>query len=337
MLPVWVSGRGVDRGGFVGVEHRGCGCGGERFAGLGVAEEQAVAARAGGQDAIHHVDTHARILLYLVGVADAHDIPGFVGGEEFEGAGDHLTRDFAGFADGEASDGVTVEVHLDEAEGGLAAEVGIHAALDDAEEGLRCFELLRPGDFVFVGFEVLLGARGPGVGESHGVAGALPCGGGLDALVEGHEDVGAECDLHLDGVLGREEVRGAVEVGAELNAFGRDLAQLGKGEDLEAAGVGEQGARPGHEAVQAAEAADGVVAGAKVEVVGVGEDDCWSGGVRAEAFQQFVGDRLDGGGGAYGHEDGRLDRAVGEMQGRAASAFGCGRGYFEAEGHLSLW
>jgi hypothetical protein len=28
---------------------------------------------------------------------------------------------------------------------------------------------------------------------------------------------------------------------------------------------------------------------------------------------------------------------VGEMQGRAASAFGCGRGYFEAEGHLSLW
>jgi hypothetical protein len=89
--------------------------------------------------------------------------------------------------------------------------------------------------------------------------------------------------------------------------------------------------------VQAAEAADGLMAGTEVEVVGVGEDDCWSGGVRAEAFQQFVGDRLDGGGGAYGHEDGRLDRAVGEMQGRAASAFGCGRGYFEAEGHLSLW
>ena len=90
--------------------------------------------------------------------------------------------------------------------------------------------------------------------------------------------------------------------------------------------------------MQAAEAADGLVAGAEVEVVGVGEDDVWRGvvrarGVRAYLFQHLVGDGFYRGGGADGHEDGRLDRAVGQMQGCAASAFWCGRGYFEAEGH----
>ena len=90
----------------------------------------------------HHVDAHAGVLLDLVGVADTHDVAGFVGGEEFEGAGDHFACDLAGFADGETADGVAVEVHFDEAEGGLAAEVGVHAALDDAEEGLGLVELL---------------------------------------------------------------------------------------------------------------------------------------------------------------------------------------------------
>ena len=209
---------------FVGVDCGWCWCCGERFAGLGAAEEEAVAPGAGGQDAVHHVDAHAGVLLDLVGVADAHDVAGLVGGEEFEGAGDHLARNLAGFADGEAADGVAVEVHLDEALGGLAAEVGVHAALDDAEEGLGCFELLRPGNFVLVGVEVGLGACGPGVGEGHGVAGAFVRGRGLDALVEGHQDVGTEGDLDFDGVLGREEMRGAVEVGAELDAFGCDFS-----------------------------------------------------------------------------------------------------------------
>jgi hypothetical protein len=89
--------------------------------------------------------------------------------------------------------------------------------------------------------------------------------------------------------------------------------------------------------VQATETADGLVAGAEVEVIGVGEEDVGASGVRADLFEEFVGDGLDGGGGADGHEDWGLHGAVGEMQGRAASAFGCGRGYFEAEGHLSLW
>ena len=95
-----------------------------------------MAGGAGGQDAVHHVDAHAGVLLDLVGIADAHDVAGFVAGEDFEGAGDHLAGDLAGFADGQAADGVAREVHLDQALGGLAAQVGVHASLDDAEEGL---------------------------------------------------------------------------------------------------------------------------------------------------------------------------------------------------------
>ncbi len=57
------------------------------------------------------------------------------------------------------------------------------------------------------------------------------------------------------------------------HAFFGDLAQAGEAEDLEAAGIGEDGVGPGHEAVQSAELADEFVAGAQVEMIGVGEED----------------------------------------------------------------
>jgi len=83
--------------------------------------------------------------------------------------------------------------------------------------------------------EVLLRPRGPGVRQAHRVARALPCGGRLHALVEGHHHVRAQRDLHLHRMLGREEVQAAVQVRAELDAVVRHLAQLGQAEDLEAA------------------------------------------------------------------------------------------------------
>ena len=52
-----------------------------------------------------------------------------------------------------------------------------------------------------------------------------------------------------------------------------DLAHVGEAEDLEAAAVGEDGAVPVHEAVQAAQLGDELVAGPQGEVVGVAEDD----------------------------------------------------------------
>ncbi len=73
------------------------------------------------------------------------------------------------------------------------------------------------------------------------------------ALVERHRDVAAEQRLDLHRALGREPLLGAVEVRAKGHAVLVDRAPLAQAEDLEAARVGEDRARPGHEAVQAAE------------------------------------------------------------------------------------
>ena len=68
-----------------------------------------------------------------------------------------------------------------------------------------------------------------------------------------------------------EAVERAVEVRLERHAVGVDLARVAQAEHLEAAAVGQNGAIPGHEAVQPAQVADSLVARAKVEVVGVGQ------------------------------------------------------------------
>ena len=49
-------------------------------------------------------------------------------------------------------------------------------------------------------------ALGPGQGEAQAFFGAGAVGGIFGTFVEGHADVGAEGDLYVDGVLGREEV-----------------------------------------------------------------------------------------------------------------------------------
>jgi hypothetical protein len=55
-------------------------------------------------------------------------------------------------------------------------------------------------------------------------------------------------------------------------------------------------------------------------VVGVGKDNLRAVAVFAEDFERFLGDGLDGGGGAYGHEDGGLDGTVGKLQTTAPAA-----------------
>ncbi len=96
-------------------------------------EEQRMARGAGGQNAIHHVDAHARVLLDLVGIADTHDITRLVFGQERQNFRNHFKGKLAGLANTEAAYGVAVEVHFDKTLGALAAEIGVHAALDDAE------------------------------------------------------------------------------------------------------------------------------------------------------------------------------------------------------------
>ena len=85
-------------------------------------------------------------------------------------------------------------------------------------------------------------------------------GGIFDAFVENHGDVRAERLLNLDRFFRRKKMLGAVQVRAENHAVIGDLAQIGEAEHLEAARIGENRSRPGHESVQPAKLANPFVA-----------------------------------------------------------------------------
>ncbi len=103
---------------------------------------------------------------------------------------------------------------------------------------------------------------------------------------------------------------GAIVIGGdEAHAVVGELDGVAVGEHLESTGVGEDGAVPVHEIVQAAELGDGVRAGTHGEVIGVGEHD-----LGAKALDRLGGDALHVGLRADRHEDGGLDVAVRRVQ-----------------------
>ena len=114
------------------------------------------------------------------------------------------------------------------------------------------------------------GAR-PAHRPPHGLARVLVADRILRTLVERHENVAAKGELDVHGGFRREGVRIAIEVRSEHHALFGDLSDPRQAEHLESTGIGEDGARPGHEAVQAAQPPDQLVAGTKIEVVGVAE------------------------------------------------------------------
>ena len=106
---------------------------------------------------------------------------------------------------------------------------------------------------------------------------------------------------------------------AELDALFRHPAQALERKHLKAAGVGEQVAGPGHEAVQPAELGDDVFAGPEVQVVGVAEDD-----LRAAAREVARRQAFHGALGADRHEARRVHHAVGQVPAAGARAAGFG-------------
>ncbi len=94
----------------------------------------------------------------------------------------------------------------------------------------------------------------------------------------------------------------------EPDAFVGDPVDRGQGEDLIAAGVGEDRPPPAHELVQAAPLADQLVAGTQVKVIGVGQEH-----PRAQLVQLLGREGLDGGLRAHGHEARRRHAAVREL------------------------
>jgi hypothetical protein len=147
------------------------------------------------------------------------------------------------------------------------------------------------------------------------------------ALVQAHCDVRAEVLLDAHGAFGAQFQQAAVDVRTEDGGAVVDLEVGGEAEDLVTAAVGEDGPVPAHEAVQAAQLGDQLVARAQGEVVGVAEDD-----LHAGFFELLRGEALDGRLGADRHEHGRLDGAVRGVHAAPAGA-AVGLEQLEAEGH----
>ncbi len=197
---------------------------------------------------------------------------------------------------------------------------------------LFVLSLIEPRNLIAVSAEVIEGAARPGHGEAETFFGAGASGGIFSTFVEGHDDVSAESDLDVDGMFRSEEVRAAIEMGAELDAVVRDFAESVEGEDLEAAGVSEDGARPTHEFVKPAHAVNLLVTRAQIKVIGVAEDD-----FDAERFERVLRDGFDGALRADGHEDGGFDGLMGQEETAAAATGGCGfRENLELKAHQRI-
>ena len=283
-------------------------------------EKASVAGAARWEDAIHHVDAAGNVIGDLLGASHAHEVTGLFGGKKRSDFGSDFTGDFVRFADGETADGVAGKIESDKVIGGFAAQMRVRAALNDAEHHLT----LR----VSVLAEIFERASGPCEGARGGGGGAVFGGGGFDAFIEYHDDVGAEGKLDFDGAFGREEMFGAVDVRAEGDAVVGDFAKIGEAEDLVAAGVGDDGMRPGHEFMEAAQFANQSGAGAKIQMVGVGEDD-----LRAEGFEGFLREAFNRAERTNGHERGRVDDAVWSFEAAEARAGWVGRQNFKTKRH----
>ena len=101
----------------------------------------------------------------------------------------------------------------------------------------------------------------------------------------------------------------AIDMRPEPDVVLVHLAEGAHAEGLEAAAVGEDGARPSHEPVQAAKAIHRLHPRSQVQMVGVAQD------YLRPQVHYFVGSqRLDGGLGCHGHENGGVNGAVGRVE-----------------------
>ena len=102
----------------------------------------------------------------------------------------------------------------------------------------------------------------------------------------------------------------SVDVRLEFHPLFADFASVFEAVYLKSAAVGEHGAGPGAECVQAAGLFENVGSGAQVEVVGIAQNDVRSG----IGSEQVGANPFDGALGSYGHEYGGRNRPVGGVK-----------------------
>src|SRR5829696_8916285 len=286
----------------------------------------AVATDAGRHRAVERVDPELRAAQEVVDVADPQQVARTLLGELLGRPADDLVHLRLVLAERPA-DGEAERVTGADLLGAPAAQVLVHAALDDRVDALP------GGSMLLVPREA---AVQPAVGALRAALRVLAGDVEREALVEHERDVGVERRLHGHRRLRPHELLRAVDVGAEADALlvdAEDRAPAGRragdvaaldlvgdgavthGEDLEAAGVGDHRLVPAHEPVHAAEALDELGPGREEQVERVREH---------HVVPELAGlgdlERLDHRLGRERDERGRADVAVGQLQRAGAGA-----------------
>jgi hypothetical protein len=176
-------------------------------------------------------------------------------------------------------------------------------------------KFLVPRNLVLMRAKMTQRFPGPGHCESKAVFCASPVRRILGTLVEGHGDVGSQCNLHIHGVFRREKMRRPIQVRPKLHALLCDLAQLAQAEHLKTAGIRKHRTRPADEAVKSAHTPNRFVSRSKIEVIRVAEDD-----LGAERLQHILCYGLHRSGSAHRHEDGGFHQLVGQAELRPPAA-----------------
>src|SRR5437867_13410934 len=100
----------------------------------------------------------------------------------------------------QTADGIAWKADLHSPLQGFLSQFMVHSALHDTEKRLmltlvNAIVILKPRDLLFVLFKIILAALRPAQCEFHRLTGAFRWGRIFSALVERHNDVGAQSDL----------------------------------------------------------------------------------------------------------------------------------------------
>ena len=268
-----------------------------------VGVHMAVPAVPGRVNAVEEVHAAVHRLQDIGGSSHPHKVHRLFLRQMGHGHVQHVVHFLVALAHRQAAHRVAVQVHFPDHVRVPGADAVHHAALVYAKEQLFPVDGVRQS---VEPVHLLLAACKPPGGPLHGIADVLLVRMAGRAFVKGHGDGGTQVGLDLHALLRPHKNLAAVDVGVKIDPFLLDLSQTGQGKHLKAAGVRQDRPVPVHEPVQAAELPDQLVAGAHMQMVGVGELH-----LGADLAQVVGGNRaLDGAHRAHVHEHRGLDGAV---------------------------
>ena len=216
---------------------------------------------------------------------------------------DHFIHHLGGLAHSQTADGVTVQIEVCDLLHVLHTQISKGAALIDAKQQLIGIHgnalVLQAGHFNLTAFQ----PAGRSFAAGFGII--VLCG-VFHAFIKGHGDGRAKVCLNLHTLFRAHKDAVAVQMGGEGHPLFGDLAQLGQTEYLKSTAVSQDGAVPAGELVQTAHVCHHLVAGTKVQMIGITQHH-----LRTDFFK-VMGRKtaLDSTGGSHVLKRGRLHRAM---------------------------